>query len=60
MPEQRYMNEQQYTNNEGYNNESYNNFSEPEGPINNERYTGRLKFFDQNGNYGYSTINLDF
>jgi hypothetical protein len=21
-------------------------------PINNERYTGRLKFFDQAGNYG--------
>lgn len=22
-------------------------------PVNNERYTGRLKFFDQSGNYGY-------
>jgi hypothetical protein len=21
----------------------------------NQRYTGRLKFFDQNGNYGYTT-----
>lgn len=25
-------------------------------PINNERYTGRLKFFDQAGNYGFIVI----
>jgi len=28
-------------------------YVEPPQPINNERYTGRLKFFDQAGNYGY-------
>lgn len=25
-------------------------------PLNNERYTGRLKFFDQAGNYGYLAL----
>jgi hypothetical protein len=28
-------------------------FIESASPVNNERYTGRLKFFDQAGNYGY-------
>lgn len=29
-------------------------YLESSAPVNNERYTGRLKFFDQAGNYGYS------
>ena len=28
-------------------------YLESAAPLNNERYTGRLKFFDQAGNYGY-------
>ena len=28
-------------------------YVESSNPINNQRYTGRLKFFDQSGNYGY-------
>jgi hypothetical protein len=27
-------------------------YVEVNNPVNNERYTGRLKFFDQSGNYG--------
>jgi hypothetical protein len=27
-------------------------YIESTAPVNNERYTGRLKFFDQQGNYG--------
>lgn len=29
-------------------------------PLHNERYTGRLKFFDQSGNYGYIYVNFRF
>lgn len=32
--------------------QSYPYVEQPVSPINNERYTGRLKFFDQAGNYG--------
>lgn len=45
--DQRYLAQEQYIPNE----QNYG-YAEPTGPINNERYTGRLKFFDQNGNYG--------
>ena len=33
---------------------------ESPAPVNNERYTGRLKFFDQNGNYGYLLPDCSF
>ena len=35
------------------------NYLESPCPVNNARYTGRLKFFDQAGNYGSNPHNLD-
>ncbi len=35
------------------------NYLESPCPVNNARYTGRLKFFDQSGNYGLNIFHID-